>query len=211
MKPFDPSLYLITDRRFGGSSLVDSVARAVSGGVTLVQLRDKEASSQELVELTRALLAILRPRNIPLLINDRVDIALMTGADGVHLGLKDDSPRQAKARLGSDAIVGMSVETDTDFASLSLRDVDYIAASPVFHTTTKKDIKTPFGLDGLRDLRRKCHLPLVAIGGVTEENADSVFAAGVDGIAVITAILGKEDERAAAFRLKQRGGLHAAR
>jgi thiamine-phosphate pyrophosphorylase len=200
---FDPRLYLVTDPQLcAKQGIVESVRQAVAGGVTLVQLRDKESPLAVVAEAARALVSVLKPLGIPLILNDYVELVAEVGAQGVHIGKKDSVPSQARKRLPAGSIVGVSIEHGDTIDLAALSSVDYLAASPVFKTATKLDCSTPFGLEGLRALRSQTDLPLVAIGGVQLENAPSLFEAGANGVAVVSAILGQSNitEAARAFR-----------
>jgi thiamine-phosphate pyrophosphorylase len=193
---FDPFLYLVTDRGLAGSrGVADVVQRAIGGGVTLVQLREKSLPYATLVKEARMLVEICHTQGVPLIVNDSIDVALDAGADGVHLGQSDESPAEARARLGPDAIIGLSVENLEQARTAAELDVDYLAASPVFATPTKVDTAPPLGLEGLRAIRKLCDKPLVAIGGIDVSNAASVLRAGADGIAVVSAIMAAVDPR----------------
>jgi thiamine-phosphate pyrophosphorylase len=200
---FDPRLYLVTDPALGGPDLVARVLAAVAGGVTLVQLRDKRASDAALVTLARALMAGLAPAGVPLIVNDRVEVALAADADGLHVGQSDMEVAKARARLGPTRILGLSLERIGDLDGVDAAAVDYVAASPVFGTATKPDIAPPLGLDGVRRLRRGTALPLVGIGGIGTENAAAVIEAGADGVAVVSAILAAADPEAAARTMRR--------
>jgi thiamine-phosphate pyrophosphorylase len=200
---FDPSLYLITDAALArGRSLAEIVRAAVAGGVTMVQYRDKERDTRAMIEEARALLAVLRPAGVPLIINDRVDVALAIDADGVHVGREDMPPELARRLLGPDKIIGASVHEKAHITALDPAIVDYVGAGAVFPTGTKRNIAGLLGTDGLARLRRATALPMVAIAGITAENAASVIATDVDGIAVVSAVIAAEDCRAAAAKLK---------
>lgn len=169
---FDPSLYLVTDSRLCGErSLADVVALAVRGGVTLVQLREKRMGIRDMVDLGRALKALLEPHGVPLLVNDRVDAALAVGAHGVHLGQSDMPVDLARQLLGGEAIVGLSLESLDQLAEAERHDVDYYGVSPIHPTPTKPETGPGWGLEGLRALRRSTERPLVAIGGLGAANA----------------------------------------
>lgn len=197
----DLSLYLVTDRALVGDALLEVVRAAVRGGVTAVQLRQKDLDTRAFLAEAHALKRLLTPLGVPLIINDRVDIALACGAEGVHLGQSDMPVADARSLLPH-AIIGLSVERMADVqANLP---VDYLGVSPVFATPTKLDTKTPWGLDGLARLRASTRLPLVAIGGINAENAHSVREAGADGIAVVRAICAAPDPEAAARALAKR-------
>lgn len=206
----DYGVYLVTDRALcRGRALPDVVMAAVAGGVTVVQLREKHADTRQFVELARALKALLAPRGVPLLINDRVDVALACGADGVHVGQGDMHPVDVRALLGRAALIGLSVETMEQAREAETLDVDYLGVSPVFATPTKADTALPWGLDGLARLRAATGRTLVAIGGIGPANAASVLAAGADGLAVVTAVCAADDPRRAAAEL--RGVVRAVR
>ena len=197
-------LYLVTDSRFcAGRDLVEVVVEAVRGGVTIVQLREKEADTRRFVGLGRRMKAALVPYGVPLIINDRVDVALACGADGVHLGMSDMAVADARRLLGPDAVIGLSVESLGQLEAWKDNgDVDYFGVSPVFSTPTKTDTAPPFGLEGLRRAAAMTSRPLVAIGGINVGNAAEVVAAGADGLAVVSAVMGAENPRGAAERLK---------
>ena len=187
-------LYLVTDRELSlGRSLEEVVSEAVAGGVTVVQLREKEASTGEFISLARRL--------IPLIINDRVDVALAVDADGVHIGQSDMSYEDARRLLGPDKIIGLSVENFEDIETANALDVDYIGISPVYGTPTKTDTAEPFGLDGLRKAVEMSVHPTVAIGGMNAATIGDVMAAGTDGVAVVSAICSAESPRQAAMEL----------
>jgi len=198
----DLSVYLVTDRVLArGRALVDVVLAAVRGGVTVVQLRDKDASARETLELGRALLTRLRPLGVPLLINDRVDLALALGADGVHVGQSDLPPEVARRLLGPEALVGLSITGPEDLPTLDPSVVDYAGVGPLFPTASKADATPALGLEGFARLRRLLPVPVVAIGGITSANASAVIAAGADGVSVVSAICSAEDCESAANTL----------
>ncbi|HUM80125.1 MAG TPA: thiamine phosphate synthase, partial [Candidatus Saccharicenans sp.] len=175
--------------------------KAIKGGVTVVQLREKDLSAREFYELgirTKELL----PPDVPLLIDDRLDLALAIGTDGLHLGQRDLPVEIARKLLGPPAIIGLSVENLSQLQAAKQLPVDYLAISPVFSTPTKTDTGPAWGLDGLRTARELTCLPLVAIGGINENNAASVIQAGADGVAVVSAICAAPDPEEAARRLK---------
>jgi thiamine-phosphate pyrophosphorylase len=204
MVPFDLSLYLVTDRSLAlGRSLEYVVEEAVKGGVTMVQLREKDASSKEFYELAVALKKRLMSYRIPLIINDRLDILLATDADGLHIGQNDIPYTVARRMLGEDKIIGLSVENTSDAMEARELKPDYIGISPVFGTPTKTDTAPAVGLDGVREITRLCGIPSVGIGGINEENTAAILRAGADGVAVVSAIMSAPDPQSAAFRLKQ--------
>ncbi len=197
-------LYLVTDQSMLlGRSLADVVAAAVQGGVTCVQLREKSLGDHDMLAQALLLKELLAPYAVPLVINDRIDIALACGADGLHLGQSDLSVNEARRRLPSHVFIGLSVETMNDVLQSATQAVDYLGASPVFATPTKLDTKTPWGLAGLAAVRLMTHLPLVAIGGIHAGTAREVIRAGADGLAVVSALCAADDPKAAAAHLRQ--------
>jgi len=208
MRRFDLSLYLVTDPLLAGPrGVVETVRQALDGGVTIVQLRDPEAKTRALVETAAALLEVTRPRGVPLIINDRVDVMLAVGADGVHVGANDMEPAVARRLAGPDAIVGRSITTLDELRETDLAGVDYIGASPVFSTPTKTDTGPELGLEGLKRLRAATTLPIVGIGRINAENARAVIEAGADGVAVVSAIMAAADPAAAARAISGATGL----
>jgi thiamine-phosphate pyrophosphorylase len=177
------------------------VLAAVEGGVTAVQLRRKDHSARAFVEEVQALLAELRPRGIPLIVNDRVDIALAAGADGVHVGQDDLPAPDVRRMVGEGLIVGLSVTNVAEALALDPAIVDYAGVGPVFATPTKPDAAPPLGIAGTRIVCDVLTVPAVAIGGIGPMNAADVLTTGVAGVAVISAICGVDDPRASATRL----------
>lgn len=200
----DWSLYLVTDRVLAlGRPLEEVVTEAVRGGVTAVQLREKECSTREFIELARRVKETLEPFDVPLLINDRADVAIAAGADGLHIGQSDIGYADARRLLGADAIIGVSVDTAEQGAAAETLDADYLGVGPIFPTQTKTDTASAWGLEGLRRFRPRSAHVLVAIGGINESNAAEAIRAGADGIAVVSAICSAPDVRAAAQRLRE--------
>ncbi len=200
--PFDLSLYLVTDPEMTARrGLLDTVREAVAGGVTIVQLRDKTSPARTMAEAGRALLALLRPLGVPLVVNDRIDVAHAIGAAGVHVGQGDLPPAAARAILGPQAIIGLSI---TDQAELPTVDgaVDYVGLGPLFPTGTKTDAAPALGETAFRTIRGRLAQPVVAIGGITLANVPRTLAAGADGVAVVSAICAAPDPRAAAQALR---------
>jgi len=199
-------VYLVTDEAScAGRGLTDVVMAAVQGGATCVQLREKHLSTRDFCAKAMALQALLAPLGVPLVINDRVDIALACGAPGVHLGQSDLPVANARRLLPPEVFLGWSVETPAHVAQAATVDmagIDYLGVSPVFATPTKTDTSAPWGLDGLRQVRAATALPLVAIGGIHAGNAAEVLAAGADGLAVVSAICGAADPTIAARELR---------
>ena len=200
----DWSVYVITDRRTAGDrSLLDIVRAAIRGGATVVQLREKEASTPAMIELGQALLEVTRAAGIPLIVNDRVDVALAIGAEGVHVG-QDDMPAAIARRLiGPDRILGVSARTVEEAIQAERDGANYLGAGDVFGTPTKPDAGPPIGVEGLRQIVRAVSIPVVAIGGVTPQNAAAAVEAGAVGVAVISAVVGAPDPEVAARRLRE--------
>ena len=195
-------IYLVTDEAAcQGKSLESVVASAARAGVTWVQLREKQTPTRAFLKKALDLRAILKPAGIPLIINDRVDIALASKADGVHLGQSDMPYAHARGLLGPKALIGLSVETWEDVETAQDLDVDYLGVSPIFSTPTKTDTKDPWGLDGLAKIRNYSRHPLVAIGGIHGTNGRDILQAGADGLAVVSAICSAADPFAAAQHL----------
>jgi thiamine-phosphate pyrophosphorylase len=196
-------LYLVTDQSIVGSrTLTDVVAAAVQGGVTCVQLREKYLNTRDFFAQAMLLKQLLRPHAVPLVINDRIDIALACGAEGVHLGQSDMPVTQARRLLPPEVFIGWSVETLADVSRSATLQVDYLGVSPIFATPTKSDAASPWGLEGLRQVRAATALPLVAIGGIHAGNAVEVLQAGADGLAVVSALCAAHDPSKAAAILK---------
>lgn len=180
------------------------ILQAVAGGVTSIQLRDKQASTKELQALAQALKTVLTPLHIPLIINDHVCVAKAIDADGVHLGQTDMTPKAARDLLGPDKWIGLSIETYEELAIANqLTTIDYIGASAVFPSQTKPNCKTIWGLDGLRTLTAQSTHSVVAIGGITALNVQQTMACGVCGVAVVSAIQGQANPKLAAQTLIQ--------
>ena len=203
MKREDLALYLVTDRGLSlGRDLETVVLQAVEGGVTLVQLREKDIDTREFIALGQRLKAALAGSGVPLLINDRVDVALAIDADGVHIGQSDMPYDIARRLLGPDKIIGLSVETMDQVIQANELDVDYVAVSPVFATNTKTDTLTPFGYEGLGRACRLTRHPLCGIGGMNAGTAGRAIACGADGVAVVSAIVSAPDPYLASKNLK---------
>jgi len=186
----DFSLYLVTDRGLSrGRSNLDVVKAAVNGGVSCVQLREKKCSTREFIAEALKLKQLLAADLIPLIINDRVDVALVIDADGVHLGQSDMAIEDARKLLGPSKTIGVSAECLDDARDAQAAGADYIGISPVFSTSTKKDTAPPLGLDGVRAISRVVDIPLVGIGGIGVHNGAQVIQAGASGIAVVSAVV----------------------
>jgi thiamine-phosphate pyrophosphorylase len=207
--PIDLRLYAIVDpERAGGRDVVDLACRVAEGGATMVQLRDKRSETRTMVEAARAIKAALTPFAVPFLVNDRVDVALAAGADGVHIGPDDMAVEDARALLGRDAIIGLSIKTVAEAAAVPLDLVDYAGIGGVYATLSKVQNSAPIGTEGFARVaaavrRRVPGLPLCGIAGIDTGNAAAVIAAGADGIAVISALAVASDPAAAAKTLRE--------
>lgn len=197
-------LYLVTDRGLSlGRPLEYIIKDAVDGGVTMVQLREKDTPTGDFVELARKLMSVLKPLGVPLIINDRVDVALAVDADGVHIGQSDMAYKDVRRLMGTNKIIGLSVESIHDIEIANTLDVDYIGISPVYGTPTKTDTLNPFGLNGLEEAVKLSVHPTVGIGGMNKNTAAEVVQTGCNGIAVVSAICSAESPKLAAQELKQ--------
>lgn len=190
-----PRLYAITDRRLSGLSHAEQVARLIEGGATFIQLREKHLSPREFYREAEAALRVARASGAKLIINDRADIALALGADGVHLGQDDMPPEAARALLGEGAVIGFSTHNVEQAVGAASLPVDYVAVGPVFATGSKERPDPVVGLEGLRRVRGAVggSVKLVAIGGVTRARARAVLDSGADSVAVISALLAHSD------------------
>lgn len=198
----DWSVYLVTADNLSSPGALEEVVReAVRGGVGLVQLREKNSATRDFVARAVRLRKILQPLNIPLLINDRIDVALAAGAAGVHLGQDDMPVGLARRILGKEAIIGLSLENISQLSEAELLAVDYYGVSPIFPTPTKTDTRGAWGLEGLAQLRSKTGRPLIAIGGINLANVQQIIEAGADGVAVVSAICSAANPFAAAGEL----------
>ena len=204
MRTIDLSLYLVLDPGLcAGFGIVETARAAVAGGASVVQLRDKHADTPLMIETGRALKAALSGTGALLIVNDNVEAAVAIGADGLHIGQEDMDAPTARARIGDDMILGLSVETEALAAGVDPAIVDYAGIGPVFATSTKADHKEPIGFAGLARLMRICPVPAVAIGGLKAAHVGDVFAAGANGLAVVSAICGTRDPEAAAREIAE--------
>ena len=199
-KAFEPALYLIADvpSVAAGRSLVDLVQAALDGGVTMVQLRHKLAGASELADLAVRLLEVTRPRGIPMVVNDRVDVALAVGADGVHLGGDDIPVDRARELLGSNAIIGATAANPVMALEAQAKGADYLGIGPYRHTGTKSKLAPVLGAKGLARISRVVKIPWVAVGGVTQEDVRVIMRSGAHGIACAGAICRADDPARAA-------------
>lgn len=203
-KNIDWGLYLVTDRNLSmGRDMEEIIKKAVAGGVSVVQLREKNISSRDFISIAKGIKAILNEKNIPLIINDRVDVALACEADGVHLGQEDMPVDIARKVLGQESIIGLSVENMKQVEEAEKLDVDYLGVSPIYKTPTKTDTSGEWGLEGLRELRKRTDQILIAIGSIKKENVARIIEAGADGAAVVSAICSADDPYLAARQLRK--------
>jgi len=200
----DLSLYLVTDSGLALDKPLDwIVEEAVKGGVTIVQLREKKLNTRDFLNLAKKLKVMLQGYNVPLLINDRVDIALASGADGVHIGQSDMPYLDVRKLLGNDAIIGLSLESYEQVEEGNSYDLDYVAVSPVFITPTKKELTQGLGIEGVRKISNSSNHPCVGIGGIHKSNAAQIIAAGAVGIAVVSEIISNQNPQQAARELQK--------
>jgi thiamine-phosphate pyrophosphorylase len=202
MRPFDLAVYLITDPVLVGvRGVLETVEAAIAGGATMIQLRDPEAKTRPLVEEARAILALTRAADIPFIVNDRIDVALATGADGVHVGQADMTVADARKLIGPEPLLGLSITSEADLDVSDLNGVDYLGVGPVFQTSTKPDAAPPINVGGLEAIATRTRIPIVAIGGLHAGNAADAIAAGASGIAIVSAICAAPDPEAATREL----------
>ncbi|MGC8971884.1 MAG: thiamine phosphate synthase [bacterium] len=199
----DLSLYVITDEKIGlGRSHIFLAEEALKGGATVIQLRDKEKTGRELYKIGVKLREITKKYGALFMVNDRVDIALAVGADGVHLGMNDLPISVARRIAGNKFIIGASVSSPEEAVLAEKEGADYISAQSIFETSSKEDVKV-IGIEGLKAIVKVSSLPVIAIGGINKHNAIEVIKAGAKGIAVISAVVSKEDVRSATEELKR--------
>jgi len=200
----DWTLYVITDAKLSrGRSHLEVAQAAIEGGASIIQFREKEMTTKELVETARRLKELTNQNGVPFIVNDRLDVALAVEADGVHVGQDDMPAALARQLIGPHKILGVSASTVEEALQAEKDGADYVSASPVFTTPTKPDAPPPTGLEGLRAIVEAVNLPVIAIGGINEENAAEVMEAGAQGVAVISAVVSAPDIAAAARRLRE--------
>ena len=190
-------LYLVTDDQQDLATLKRVVKKAVEGGVTMVQVREKHGDVRAFIERAQAVKNILKDTDVPLIINDRVDVALAVDADGVHLGQSDMPAIIARELIGPNKILGLSIENEEQLAEADSLPIDYIGLSAIFATPTKTNTKKHWGIDGLKMALETTSQPIVAIGGINESNIPQLSATGVHGLALVSAICHAEDPKAA--------------
>lgn len=199
----DYTLYLCTDRRLMTCDTIErSVELAIAGGAAVVQLREKDCSSREFYELALKVKAVTSKKNVPLIINDRLDICQAVGADGVHLGQSDIPCSIARKILGDSAIIGVSAATPEEAVQAQRDGADYLGVGAVFATSTKTDTRvvTP---ETIREIRAAVTIPFVVIGGVNKDNISSLYGLGINGAAVVSAIVAQDDIEGAAREMRK--------
>lgn len=195
-------LYGVTDRgNLHGKTLLQQVEESLKGGVTLVQLREKHLSFQEFLEEAKEMKELCHKYGVPLLVNDNVEICIESGADGVHVGQKDMEAGAVREKLGKDKIIGVSARTVEQARAAQNAGADYLGVGAVFSTSTKEDAK-PLDHEILKAITKAVDIPVVAIGGISSENVLELKGTGIDGVAVVSAIYGKENPKEAAENLK---------
>lgn len=205
MKPkVDYTLYLCTDRGLMTTDTVEeSVELAIDGGCTVIQLREKQCSSRDFYELALRVKGITAPRGVPLIINDRVDICLAAGADGVHVGQSDLPAGQVRRLLGPDRILGVSARTLEEALEAQESGADYLGVGAMYATSTKTDAQV-VSMETLRAIRQAVEIPIVVIGGINRDTMEAFRGMGIDGLAVVSAVVAQKDIRAAARELVDR-------
>jgi thiamine-phosphate pyrophosphorylase len=198
---------IVDPENAGGHDLTDLARRCAQGGATLVQLRDKRSETRAMVEQARAIKRALTPFNVPLVVNDRIDVALAAEADGVHVGQDDMAVEDVRRLLGPAAIIGLSIKSVVEAEAAPLDLIDYVGSGGVYRTMSKQQKNPPIGTDGLARiigvLRRRKDLPVCGIAGIDATNAAAVIAAGADGVAIISALSRASDPAAAAGSVRE--------
>ncbi|MFA9396727.1 MAG: thiamine phosphate synthase [Clostridiaceae bacterium] len=196
----DYSLYLVTDKKIlKGGDFLESIKQAILGGVTIIQLREKDLYSLDFYKQSKELKELADKYSVPLIINDRLDIAMLCDASGVHLGQKDIPCKEARKIFGKDKIIGVSCANLLEAIKAEKDGADYIGVGAMFLTNTKGDTR-PVSIETLKIIKNSVKIPVVAIGGINEDNINKIVTTRVDGVAVVSAILGKEDIKQAAQR-----------
>ena len=200
----DWRVYVITDARHArGRSHLEIAEAAIRGGATAVQLRMKEERARVVLDVARAIGPLCRAAGVAFIVNDRLDVAMLAGADGVHVGQDDLPPTDARALMGPRALIGVSAATVEEALAAERAGADYLGVGAVYGTATKSDAGAPVGLARVTEIRRAVRVPLVGIGGITVENAAAVMQAGANGVAVITAVTLAADMADAVRRLRE--------
>ena len=199
----DYTLYLVTDRELMSCATIEeSVALAIEGGASVVQLREKNCTSREFYELALRVKQITEPRKVPLIINDRIDIALAANADGVHLGQSDIPCREARKILGADKIIGVSAALPEEAVKAQADGADYLGVGAVFSTHTKSNTR-PVTSEIIKRIRAAVTIPFVVIGGINSENIRALYGLGINGAAVVSAVVSQADIKAAAREMRK--------
>jgi len=200
----DYSLYLVTDQKLClGRELIEVVMEAVAGGVCIVQIREKDSDTRDFFQLATAMKKSLEKTNVPLIINDRVDVAMAVDADGVHVGQTDLPCAVVRDMIGPEKILGVSINTFEQIDEVHKLNIDYLSLSPVFPTPTKPDTTPAFGIEGLKKARQMTSRPLMTIGGIDKTNLKDIVDTGIDGVAVVSAICSAPSPRMAARELAE--------
>ena len=200
----DYTLYAITDSSYTRLTLSEQVEAAISGGATIIQLREKNISEEEYIGKAKEVLSVTRKYGVPLIINDKINVALKSGADGVHLGQTDGDPKAARQILGENAIIGVTAKSVSQAKAAEAMGADYLGSGAMFVSPTKPNAKA-LSMSELREICTSVSIPVCAIGGINEENVTSLRGSGIKGIAVVSAIFGSENVSgitAAAKRLR---------
>lgn len=198
-------LYIITDQRIShGKSHLEVAEAAIMGGATIIQFRDKEMKDEEAIEVCRKIHKLTREKGIPFIVNDRVEVAKAVDAEGVHLGQEDAPLNFARKVLGKEKIIGISVETVEEALKAVEEGADYLGVGPIYPTATKPDAGSELGISRLKEIKDSVNIPIVAIGGINEDNLAEVLKAGADGIAVISAVVSAPDIAQACRKLKNK-------
>lgn len=194
-------LYLVTDDQQDLATLEHVVEQAVAGGVTMVQVREKHGDVRAFIERAQRVKATLKGTGVPLIINDRVDVALAVDADGLHLGQSDMPATIARQLIGENKILGLSIENEQQLEESNHLPIDYIGLSAIFATPTKTNTKKHWGVEGLKKALETTRLPIVGIGGINENNIPELMATGVHGLALVSAICHADDPKASSEHL----------
>lgn len=198
------TLYLVTDRGIlRGRDIFKAVEESIKGGVTLVQLREKDISSLDFYHIALKMKELTQRYNVPFIINDRLDIALAVDADGLHVGQEDLPVEAARKLLGPEKILGYSVSTVEEARHGEKNGADYLGAGPVYPTGSKLDAVSPIGIEALGKIKKAVSIPVVGIGGIGTANIGEVKSSGIDGISLISAILGSEDIEGTSAKLRK--------
>ena len=201
MNPY--TLYLVTDDQQDIKTLSHVVEQAIKGAVTAVQVREKHGDIRAFLQRAQAIKSVLEGSNVPLIINDRVDVALAVQADGIHLGQSDMPAEVARGLVGDKMLIGLSVENEEQLKAAQLLPIDYIGLSAIFSTPTKTDIKKEWGIEGLRKAVQFSRFPVVAIGGINESNIAQIAQTNTAGIALVSAICHSNSPQQASSQLRQ--------